>query len=228
MQKNCRFVNEPLPYSYKAMEPYIDIQTMYLHHDKHLQTYIDQLNALIDKCTALQSMAYGEKESCGFAVLTQILKNLDSVPDIFQTDVKNNAGGVFNHWFYFNGLSEKPKGRPQGELAESIHWQFGGFDEFQKKFTKAALDVFGSGYAWLTADMDGSLKIIQTANQDTPVTLNLAPVICIDVWEHAYYLKHKNLRKEYVPDWFAVANWDWAEWCYSNPGIFTDEEQRMR
>ncbi|MCI9124104.1 MAG: superoxide dismutase [Eubacterium sp.] len=220
MPAYCRFVNEPLPYSYQAMEPYIDIQTMYLHHDKHLQTYIDHLNALIDRSPALQSAAFGEKTECGFAALVQILKNLDVLADHMKTDVRNNAGGVFNHWFYFNGLSAHPKQKPQGTLAESIHWVYGSFAQFQTEFTKKALDVFGSGYAWLVADPDKNLTIIQTENQDTPITQNQVPVLCIDVWEHAYYLKHYNLRKDYVPDWFAVANWDWAQWCYSNPEIF--------
>lgn len=223
MQENCKFVNEPLPYPFVAMEPYIDIQTMYLHHDKHLQAYIDKLNGLIDSCMALQDLAGGENGHCGFGALVQILKNLDSLPQAFRTAAKDNAGGVFNHWFYFNGLSQKPQGMPQGELAESMHWQFGGFAQFQEKFTKAALDVFGSGYAWLVADAGGGLQIIQTANQDTPVCLGLAPVICVDVWEHAYYLKHKNLRKDYLPDWFAVANWEWAQWCYKNQGLFLGE-----
>ncbi len=216
----CRFENEPLPYSYKAMEPYIDIETMYLHHDKHLQTYIDKLNDLIGRNAVLQSATFTEEKCCGFAALVRILRNLDALPDYLQDGVRDNAGGVFNHWFYFNGLSAQPKGRPQGTLADSIHWAFGSFKDFQKEFTKEALAVFGSGYAWLAADADKNLKVIRTANQDTPVAHNLVPIACIDVWEHAYYLKHHNLRQDYVPDWFAVANWDWAQWCYSNPEVF--------
>ncbi len=224
MQSNCRFVNQALPYSYKAMEPYIDIQTMYLHHDKHLQAYIDKLNELIDKSVTLQSMAYEDSENCGFAALIRILKNLNSLPDDLRTAVKNNAGGVFNHWFYFNGLCANPKGKPQGRLADVIDWQFGSFERFQKELTKEALDVFGSGYAWAAADLDGNLQIMQTANQDTPIALGLVPVVCLDVWEHAYYLKHKNLRKNYLPDWFAVVNWDWAQWCYMNPAAFNGKD----
>lgn len=222
MQDYCKFVNEPLPYSYKAMEPYIDIQTMYLHHDKHLQAYIDKLNKIIQECGVLQAMTFTDNPSCGFDVLKQILNNLDAIPENLRTAVKDNAGGIFNHWFYFNGLSEQPKEKPQGTLAESIHWQFGGFDQFQHKFTKAAMDVFGSGYAWLTSDAEGTLQIIQTANQDTPIVQNLAPILCIDVWEHAYYLKHKNVRADYVADWFSVVNWDWAQWCYKNPKVFLE------
>lgn len=221
MQETCRFVNEPLPYSYQAMEPYIDIQTMYLHHAKHLQSYIDKLNQLIDGSAALQEIVEntkaGEGQNCGFAALIQILKNLDSLPEDIRTAVKNNAGGVFNHWFYFNGLSACPKGMPQGAFAQNIQWRFGSFGQFQKELAEAALAVFGSGYAWLVSDSDGRLEIIQTANQDTPLTQGLAPVLCVDVWEHAYYLKHKNLRKDYLPDWFAVVNWDWSQWCYEHP-----------
>lgn len=220
MQENCTFVNGPLPYPYEAMEPYIDIQTMYLHHDKHLQAYIDKLNELVSKCMELQALAFADKGRCGFAVLAKILKNLASLPPVYQTPVKDNAGGVFNHWFYFNGLAGKTPGKPQGRLAESIRWQFGGFEGFRKEFTEAALGVFGSGYAWLVTDLEGNLEIIQTADQDTPVGLNLAPVLCVDVWEHAYYLKHKNLRKNYLQDWFAVANWEWAQWSYGNPAAF--------
>ena len=216
----CEFVNEPLPYPFQAMEPYIDIQTMYLHHDKHLQAYIDKLNSLIRECPTLQALTYTARANCGFEVLKKILCNLDAFPDYRRVSVKNNAGGIFNHWFYFNGLSADPKGKPQGELADAIHWQFGGFGRFQKDFTKEALAVFGSGYAWLVLDADGNLQIIKTANQDTPAALGLVPVACIDVWEHAYYLKHKNRRDQYVPDWFSVVNWDWALWCYKNPEAF--------
>lgn len=224
MQKNSRFINEPLPYPYQAMEPYIDIQTMYLHHAKHLQAYIDKLNGLIDQHAVLQTVIAntktGEKEPCGFPVLIQILGNLDALPKDAETAVKNNAGGVFNHWFYFNGLSAHPQGKPKGMLAQNIQWQFGSLAQFQKKFAREALDVFGSGYAWLVSDPDGRLEIIKTANQDTPPARGLAPVVCIDVWEHAYYLKHKNLRKDYIPDWFAVLNWKWAQWCYENRELF--------
>ena len=220
MPDYCEFVNEPLPYPFQAMEPYIDIQTMYLHHDKHLQAYIDKLNSLIRECPTLQALTYTARANCGFEVLKKILCNLDAFPDYRRVSVKNNAGGIFNHWFYFNGLSADPKGKPQGELADAIHWQFGGFGRFQKDFTKEALAVFGSGYAWLVLDADGNLQIIKTANQDTPAALGLVPVACIDVWEHAYYLKHKNRRDQYVPDWFSVVNWDWALWCYKNPEAF--------
>ncbi len=224
MPEYCKFVNEPLPYPFEAMEPYIDIQTMYLHHDKHLQAYIDKLNSLIHECTSLQAFTYSDSPVCGFDRLKQILCNPDAFPDYLKTAIKNNAGGVFNHWFYFNGLSPQPDQRPQGTLAENIHWKFGSYSGFQKEFTKAAMAVFGSGYAWLTADAQGNLEIIQTANQDTPLAQNLVPVVCVDVWEHAYYLKHKNLRDHYLADWFSVVNWDWAQWCYENPKMFLEQD----
>ena len=223
MPDYCEFVNEPLPYPFQAMEPYIDIQTMYLHHDKHLQAYIDKLNSLIRECPTLQALTYTARANCGFEVLKKILCNLDAFPDYRRVSVKNNAGGIFNHWFYFNGLSADPKGKPQGTLAESIHWKFGSFSSFQKELKKAAMAVFGSGYAWLAKDAEGSLKIVQTANQDTPVVHNLVPIVCVDVWEHAYYLKHKNLRSDYLDDWFSVVNWDWAQWCFDNPKEFLEQ-----
>lgn len=218
MEEYCKFVNDPLPYPFEAMEPYIDIQTMYLHHDKHLQAYIDKLNTLILECSALSAMTFTDQPQCGFAVLRQILTNLDQIPDYIRTVVKNNAGGVYNHWFYFNGLAapKEQMAKPQGTLAESIHWQFGSFSRFRDAFTKAAMGVFGSGYAWLVTDAQHNLQIITTANQNTPLAQNLIPIICIDVWEHAYYLKHKNVRADYIKDWFSVANWDWAQWCFTN------------
>ena len=186
MQEYYKFINEPLPYSYKAMEPFIDIQTMYLHHDKHLQTF----------------------------TLEQLLCNLESMPMEIRTQIRNNAGGVYNHRFYFNGLSKEHGQRPQGELAEAIDRQYGSYEKFKEEFTGAALSVFGSGYAWLVTDPQGKLKILTTANQDTPLAGNLAPVLVIDVWEHAYYLKHFNVRADYIKDWFEVVNWRFSEEQY--------------
>ena len=186
MQEYYKFINEPLPYSYKAMEPFIDIQTMYLHHDKHLQTF----------------------------TLEQLLCNLESMPMEIRTQIRNNAGGVYNHRFYFNGLSKEHGQRPQGELAEAIDRQYGSYEKFKEEFTGAALSVFGSGYAWLVTDPQGKFKILTTANQDTPLAGNLAPVLVIDVWEHAYYLKHFNVRADYIKDWFEVVNWRFSEEQY--------------
>ena len=131
-----------------------------------------------------------------------------------RTQIRNNAGGVYNHRFYFNGLSKEYGQRPQGELAEAIDRQYGSYEKFKEEFTGAALSVFGSGYAWLVTDPQGKLKILTTANQDTPLAGNLAPVLVIDVWEHAYYLKHFNMRADYIKDWFEVVNWRFSEEQY--------------
>lgn len=203
MQEYYKFINEPLPYSYKAMEPFIDIQTMYLHHDKHLQTYVDNLNKALRDYLFLQTFT-----------LEQLLCNLESMPVEIRTQIRNNAGGVYNHRFYFNGLSKEHGQKPQGNLAEELNRQFGSYEKFREEFTGVALSVFGSGYAWLVTDGQGRLKILTTANQDTPLAGNLAPVLVIDVWEHAYYLKHFNVRADYIKDWFEVVNWRFSEEQY--------------
>ncbi len=200
MQEHFKFVNQPLPYSYKAMEPYIDIQTMYLHHDKHLQTYVDNLNKALENYPFLHNFT-----------LEQLLSNLESIPEEIRTTVKNNAGGVYNHRLYFNGLANPSKGGPSGELKEAMERQFGDYESFKQKFKEEALGVFGSGYAWLVIDTRGDLQIIKTANQDTPLAEHFVPILNIDVWEHAYYLKHFNVRKDYIDDWFMVVNWEFAK-----------------
>jgi len=177
---------------------------MNLHHDKHLQTYVDNLNAALANYPEYQNWT-----------LERLILNANWLPEAIRTPVKHNAGGVYNHNFFFANMSPTAGRAPTGELEEKISQAFGGYDEFKKKFKAAALDVFGSGYAWLTADRDGNLKIIQTHNQDTPITSNLIPIMCIDVWEHAYYLKHYNKRTDYIDDWFAVANPDRASRNYA-------------
>lgn len=146
--------------------------------------------------------------------LEQLLCNLESMPMEIRTQIRNNAGGVYNHRFYFNGLSKEHGQKPQGELAEAIDRQYGSYEKFKEEFTGAALSVFGSGYAWLVIDPQGKLKIVTTANQDTPLAGNLAPVLVIDIWEHAYYLKHFNVRADYIKDWFEVVNWRFSEEQY--------------
>lgn len=199
MQQYYRFKNPPLPYPYKAMEPYIDIQTMYLHHDKHLQTYVDNLNKTLQDYTFLQNFT-----------LEQLLLNLESLPMEIRTAVKNNAGGVYNHVLYFDALKNPAPPAPAGKLSEAIDQKFGSLEEFKKRFKEEALAVFGSGYAWLVVDSKGDLQIMQTANQETPLSQNLFPLMNIDVWEHAYYLKHHNLRTCYVDDWFQVLDWEFV------------------
>ena len=203
MNQHYKFVNTPLPYSYNAMEPYIDEKTMYLHHDKHLQTYIDNLNNALSQYPEFQTWT-----------LEQLLVNVPSLPTALQTAVTNNGGGVFNHQFYFSNLTNPAPSQPVGLLAESINMEFGSFQDFQNQFKTAALSVFGSGYAWLVVNAVGQLAIITTKNQDTPLPLGMCPVLNLDVWEHAYYLKHYNLRGDYIDDCFHVVNWKNANSSY--------------
>ena len=195
--EHYKFENKPLPYAYNALEPYIDEKTMRLHHDKHLQTYIDNLNNVLKDHPELQNMT-----------LEQLIVNVPRIPESIQVPIRNNAGGVYNHQFYFANLINPSNKEPIGQLATYIKKTFGDFEIFKQQFKKAALSVFGSGYAWLVIDRNGLLKITATPNQDTPLTQNLCPILNIDVWEHAYYLKHFNVRADYIDDWFQVVNWE--------------------
>lgn len=203
MNEHYKFINSPLPYNYNAMEPYIDEKTMRLHHNKHLQSYIDNLNATLEQYPQFQNWT-----------LEQLLMNIPSLPADMQRSVENNGGGVFNHQFYFSNLINPAPDQPIGLLGERIKQEFGSFEEFKKQFKASALSVFGSGYAWLVVNAAGQLKIITTPNQDTPLPMGMCPVINLDVWEHAYYLKHYNLRTDYIDDWFHVANWNNANKNY--------------
>lgn len=209
------FINTPLPYGYDALEPFIDEKTMHLHHDKHLQAYIDNLNKLLKDAPTLQSFSLEELISCCLPV-----------PRHLQISIRNNAGGVYNHQFYFAGMKPNcrygrrgPDAREKGcgrknpaacSLFDAMSRQFGSREIFQTQFKEAALSVFGSGYAWLVAE-NGRLKITTSANQDTPLSKGRRPILNIDVWEHAYYLKHYNVRAAYIDDWFHVINWSAAQ-----------------
>ncbi len=203
MNEHYEFVNIPLPYAYDALEPYIDEKTMHLHHDKHLQTYINNLNNILREFPTLQELS-----------LEDLITQAVYLPPEVKTPIINNAGGVYNHQFYFSILAPNTSGgqdnRPVGVLAKYINDVFGGFERFKEQFTAAALSVFGSGYAWLIAGNNGMLSIVTTPNQNTPQLQRYAPIINIDVWEHAYYLKHYNVRADYINDWFQVANWEQA------------------
>lgn len=188
------FINTPLPYAYDALEPYIDEKTMHLHHDRHLMTYIENLNSILEKTPALQRLS-----------LEQLLRGLPRLPLALQTQIRNNAGGVYNHRFYFEGLG-RPSA-PSEELEALLTHSFGSMTDFQAHLKTVALSVFGSGYAWLVR-VHGRLAIITTPNQNTPIERGMTPLLNIDVWEHAYYLKHYNLRADYFDDWWQVINWD--------------------
>ena len=193
------FVNTPLPYAYNALEPYIDEKTMHLHHDRHLQTYIDNLNKLMDENPALQQFS-----------LEELLTRWCRLPQHLQIPVRNNAGGVFNHRFYFNSMKEPGAPCEAPRLFDEMSLQFKSPEDFKSQFKEAALSVFGSGYAWLVSH-GGRLKIITTANQNTPPLNSMTLLLNIDVWEHAYYLKHYNMRAAYIDDWFHLINWEAVE-----------------
>lgn len=200
MNNFYKFVNLPLPYAFDAMEPFIDKKTMEIHHDRHLQGYVDNLNKALERYPELQRLP-----------LEALVTPPDTLPIANKNAIKNNAGGVYNHRFYFNSLIPTANAKaPSGMLLEDINKTYGSFDAFKAAFKTAALSVFGSGYAWLIVDNKGDLNIITTANQDAPLSLNLCPILTIDVWEHAYYLKHYNMRANYIDDWFNVVNWDKA------------------
>lgn len=199
MDNRYPFTNTPLRYPYNALEPYIDEKTMILHHDRHLQAYIDKLNSLMSDCKQIQRLS-----------LHEILKNSCRIPEEKRRDVLNNAGGVYNHRFYFNGMSPDCRGLERGILHRKMSESFTSFENFKNEFTAAAMSVFGSGYAWLVYD-GKKLKFITTKNQDTPLCRGFIPILNIDVWEHAYYLKHYNDRKSYIDDFIKVVNWATAE-----------------
>lgn len=187
---------EALPYAYDALEPYIDARTMEIHHTKHHATYISNLNAALEKYPELFSKT-----------LNELLADLNAVPEDIRTVVRNHGGGTWNHSFFWKIMAPGAGGAPTGELAEAIAKAFGSFDAFKAEFEKAANGRFGSGWAWLVKKGD-SLAVISTPNQDNPLSEGLVPILGLDVWEHAYYLKYQNRRAEYVSNWWNVVNWE--------------------
>ncbi len=186
----------PLPYDYNALEPYIDTQTMQLHHDKHHATYVTNLNnALKDSpLVALQP--------------DEVLLRINEVPDAVRTAVRNNGGGHANHSMYWQIMKPNGGGEPTGDIAQAITSSFGSFDAFKTAFNDAAAKQFGSGWAWVTLGQGGKLQITSSANQDSPLLNGIYPIFGNDVWEHAYYLKYQNRRPEYLNNWWNVVNWD--------------------
>jgi len=192
------FTLPPLPYSFDALEPHIDAQTMEIHHDKHHAGYVAKLNAAVASQPAL-----------GSEPLEEILKKLDKVDEGIRKAVRNNAGGDYNHTLFWQMMKPKGGGEPAGDLAKAITKTFGSFAAFREKFSKEAGGVFGSGWAWLVVSGKG-LEIDSTPNQDSPVSEGKVPLLGLDVWEHAYYLKRQNRRPEYVEAWWNVVNWDFV------------------
>jgi len=191
------FVLSPLPYAYDALEPYIDATTMHLHHDKHHASYVEKLNAAV----------VGHPDLADKSV-EELVSNLMGIPQPLQTAIRNQGGGDANHSFWWLILSKNGGNAPKAELAKDIDSQFGSFSQFQSQFSKAAGSVFGSGWAWLTLAHDGKIQIETTGNQDSPLSWGRTPILGIDVWEHAYYLKYQNRRPEYVNAFFHIVNWD--------------------
>ncbi|MBX9039694.1 MULTISPECIES: superoxide dismutase [Enterococcus] len=185
-----------LPYAFDALEPYIDEETMHLHHDKHHNTYVTNLNAAIEKYPEL-----GEKS------VEELISNMDAIPTDIKTAVQNNGGGHANHSFFWKIMAPNAGGEPTGEIKEAIDEAFGDFATFKEEFKKAAAGRFGSGWAWLVLE-DGKLAITSTANQDSPLMTGQTPILGLDVWEHAYYLKYKNVRPDYIAAFWNVVNWD--------------------
>jgi len=196
------FTTIDLPYAYDALEPYIDKQTMEIHHDKHHTGYTSKLNA------ALEGTEYASRS------IEDLLKNLSSLPDALKGAVRNNGGGHYNHTHFWQIMSPRGGGSAEGKLGEGLNRAFGNFDGFVSAFTAAATNRFGSGWAWLVSDSKGNLSVISTANQDSPVTDGLTPVVGLDVWEHAYYLKYQNRRPEYIDNFFRVIDWKKADSLY--------------
>lgn len=186
-----------LPYAYDALEPYIDVETMHLHHDKHHNTYVTNLNAAVEKYPELFEKTVEE-----------LVTDLNSVPEDIRMAVRNNGGGHANHTFFWEIMGPNAGGEPTGELKKAIDETFGSFDAFKEEFAKAATTRFGSGWAWLVVDKNGKLSIVSTGNQDSPLSDGLTPILGLDVWEHAYYLKYKNVRPDYIKAFWNVVNWD--------------------
>ena len=185
-----------LPYDYNALEPHIDEQTMRIHHDKHHAAYVSKVNDALAKHPDVQA-----------SDIDQVVTNLSSVPDDIRTAVRNNGGGHANHGLFWQVMKPNGGGAPTGAVADAITSTFGSFETFKEKFAAAAAGQFGSGWAWLV-ESGGALAIVSTPNQDSPLTDGKTPILGLDVWEHAYYLKYQNRRPDYVSAWWNVVNWD--------------------
>ncbi len=189
-----------LPYSYDALEKAIDAQTVEIHYTKHHQAYLNNLNTALEKAPEFFNQP-----------IEKILANLTQIPEEIRTTVRNNGGGYYNHILYWNGLSPNGGSEATGKLGQSITQTFGSFSSFTQEIEKAGMSRFGSGWAWLSRKNDGALIIHSTPNQDTPLADGLFPVLGIDVWEHAYYLRYQNKRAEYLSNIWKIINWDEAE-----------------
>jgi len=192
----------PLPYSFDALEPHIDAKTMEIHHDKHHATYVTKLNEALGKAPELQNLGVEE-----------LLRNMDRVPEAIRTAVKNHGGGHANHTLFWQVMGPNGGGNPSGALGQAIESELGGFNGFKEKLTNAAANQFGSGWGWLVVD-NGRLDVIARPNQDSPLMEGKTPILGVDVWEHAYYLKYQNRRPDYLAAWWNTINWREVEERY--------------
>ncbi len=192
-----------LPYDYGALEPYIDAVTMEIHHTKHHQGYVNNLNKALENYPELQKKP-----------VLELLELLDTVPEAIRTAVRNHGGGHYNHSLFWQLMKKNGGGQPNGTVGQEINQLFGSFDAFQNQFNTTAKKVFGSGWAWLSVDQNGKLIISSTPNQDSPLSAGLSPILGLDVWEHAYYLKYQNKRPDYISAWWHVINWEQVEENY--------------
>jgi Fe-Mn family superoxide dismutase len=190
------FTLPPLPYAYEALEPHIDTQTMQIHHDKHHAAYVNNLNAALKDQSRFDGLSVEE-----------ILKKINDVPENIRTAVRNNGGGHANHTMFWEIMGPNGGGSPSGALADAINAAFGGLDQLKAAINDAGAKRFGSGWSWLVVD-GGSLKVLSTANQDSPLMDGQTPVLGVDVWEHAYYLKYQNRRPDYLSAWWNTVNWE--------------------
>lgn len=202
--KDISMVKLPeLPYAYDALEPYVDTETMKIHHTKHHQGYINKFNAALEKHPELQQKN-----------IVDLLENLDALPEDVQAAVRNNGGGYYNHALFWRMMTPNSSKQPTGQLIDAINEAFGSFDAFKEQFSKTALTVFGSGWAWLAMDDENNLRIMTTPQQDSTILHGHQPILGLDVWEHAYYIKYQNKRPDYVTAWWNVVNWEFVEKLY--------------
>lgn len=193
-----------LDYAYDALEPFIDKETMIIHHTKHHQAYIDNLNKALEGKDKYESMS-----------IKELISSLNELPEEIKTAVRNNGGGHFNHKLFWKIMSPNGGGKPIGGLAKKIDEDLDGFEKFKDDFKKSALGRFGSGWAWLVLNKEGKLQIVSTPNQDNPLSEGLIPLLGIDVWEHAYYLKYQNKRADYIDSWWNIIDWNKVEEIYN-------------
>ena len=191
------FTLPALPYAYDALEPHIDARTMEIHHTKHHQAYVNNLNAALEKAPQLEGKS-----------LDDLMKGINSVPETVRTAVRNNGGGHWNHSMFWEIMGPKKGGEPKGKIADAIKSSFGDFAKLKEQFAAAAAGRFGSGWAWLIDEGNGKLSITSTPNQDNPLMEGKKAILGLDVWEHAYYLKYQNKRPDYVAAWWNLVNWD--------------------